>query len=320
MVWEPEHHPDADLPRETISLREFNLLVEDIWFNEHNVVERQDFETCLAALAGRYHHSASDEEHRLFINARNSAQMPPPAQDEEERNSEDYFHVIRDFDSILGTSEDLPYQCSLNVYPVAPFSETLTHRVYLYWPITRGNQRTEVEISRIPNLCLAKVGLRSKVNVMFPAMYTPHMSPPSLRVQGQLHFGTAEIPAHDIPTFYRRLRRYMNRIPQFQGAFFYHEVRGAKGGTHHDPEDDDDAEFALQDVFGHLDFDQITDDDLNHRWFVDVALEVRRPGHVVHWRRDNMERIIRHAVPHGSPLTISHLPRGKVLKMITPCS
>ncbi|KAH9918284.1 uncharacterized protein B0H18DRAFT_882857, partial [Fomitopsis serialis] len=133
--------------------------------------------------------------------------------------------------------------------------------------------------------------------------------------RGQLHFGTAEIPAHDIPTFYRRLRRYMNRIPQFQGAFFYHEVRGAKGGTHHDPEDNDDAEFALQDVFGHLDFDQITDDDLNHRWFVDVALEVRRPGHVVHWRRDNMERIIRHAVPHGSPLTISHLPRGKVLKI-----
>ncbi|KAH9931386.1 uncharacterized protein B0H18DRAFT_872410, partial [Fomitopsis serialis] len=99
-------------------------------------------------------------------------------------------------------------------------------------------------------------------------------------------------------------------IPEFADAFFYHELRGAKGGSHHNPHDDVDANLALQETFQHIDFTDISDADLEHRWFVDVALEIHHPGHVVHWRADQHMPIMRHVMPSATPARVTACANG----------
>ncbi|KAH9828577.1 uncharacterized protein C8Q71DRAFT_718948, partial [Rhodofomes roseus] len=203
-----------------------------------------------------------------------------------------------------------------------------------------------IELSRIPNMAFAKVGIHAKTNIMFPEMWSPHLSPaishdrlvefyeqivlPSLRDinhphishwpgsygsaemqardrHGQYHFKNVELSALEIGRFVRKMKASMEGIREFRNAFFYHEVRGAKGGTHHNPHDNDDAKRVLKETFKHLDFTKISNADLAHRWYVDVAIEVEHPGHVVHWKDEFHAEILQHAMPHASAAGITSL-------------
>lgn len=210
-----------------------------------------------------------------------------------------------------------------------------------------------MELSLIPNLAFAKIDVHTKCNIMFPNMYRPHHSPaiprsvmvefyekiilPSLRDidyehvnhwpvsynhaeakakdrQGQYHFSTVEIPPASLAPLRRAMRRRMRAFPHFSDSFFYHEVRGSKGGTHHDPSDNFAANDALAEIFSDIDFAQLTDEDLEHRWYVDCAFEVERPGHVVHWRSDMHHDILQYALPSAPDLAIRNLLKSESFK------
>lgn len=210
-------------------------------------------------------------------------------------------------------------------------------------------QRTTfVELSKIPNVAFAKMDVHTKVNIMFPSMYNPHRDPrippslltdlyekvmlPSLRAiryehidhwpvdyehaeikargRAGYHFTTVEIPSWKLRMLAVEMRPHLNAIPQFKDAFFYHEVRGVKGGSHHNPEDPAEAENALQSVFDHLDFNQLTDNDLQYHWFVDVALQVEHPTHVVHWTTASHANILAYLLPGATPVARENLIRS----------
>ncbi|KAH9828581.1 uncharacterized protein C8Q71DRAFT_719212 [Rhodofomes roseus] len=216
----------------------------------------------------------------------------------------------------------------------------------------------EVPLSHIPNMCFAKVGTHAKINIMFPALYAsgesrkipedlltmfyervfrpslvainfPHIGhwPPSsaaawalLRgVDGTLQFKTISIPSRSLRELATEVCRRMDEIREFKDAFWYHEVRGTKGGTLHNPHDDRQAADALHLAFKDLDFTKISNDDLAQRWFVDVGIEVRHPGHVVHWRSDTHMEVLQHAMPSAMPAAVESFKRGSNFTL-DPCA
>ncbi|KAG1861501.1 hypothetical protein DFJ58DRAFT_657457 [Suillus subalutaceus] len=79
------------------------------------------------------------------------------------------------------------------------------------------------------------------------------------------------------------LTRLGEEKPAFKDAYYVHELRGKKNAAMHDGDDAVARRLALDDVFEHVD-----DEDLDPRqWHVDVALTIGLPGHVVTWRESS---------------------------------
>ena len=116
---------------------------------------------------------------------------------------------------------------------------------------------------------------------------------------GQYHFGTVDIPVENISELVVEMKLLMANIREFAGAFFYHEARGMKGGSVHDPGDDDDARAALDEVCDVFDWNAITPE-MRNQFYIDIGIEIRRPGHVVQWRRKHHKNIIRTLLPSAT--------------------
>lgn len=58
---------------------------------------------------------------RLNLNARQSADIP----------TLDQCTIARDFDSIIGITDTLPYTAPISIFPVPSFKDTLTKKVHL---------------------------------------------------------------------------------------------------------------------------------------------------------------------------------------------
>ncbi|EIW73780.1 hypothetical protein CONPUDRAFT_68403 [Coniophora puteana RWD-64-598 SS2] len=65
----------------------------------------------------------------------------------------------------------------------------------------------------------------------------------------------------------------------YRNAYFGHELRGYKGATAHNPDEEEEREGSLETMLSVLDRDQVDED----RWYIDVAMEFGRRGHVVTW-------------------------------------
>ncbi|KAH0826430.1 hypothetical protein J3R83DRAFT_5408 [Lanmaoa asiatica] len=81
--------------------------------------------------------------------------------------------ATRDYDSLIGTTQSLPYLVSLTVWPVPSFRDTLksnNHITALAYN-NQNNNPIHVPMHTIPNLPLGKVANCSSVCIFFPRMY-----------------------------------------------------------------------------------------------------------------------------------------------------
>lgn len=116
-------YPHENLPRETYSLEDFTTTAMDL-FIEAQVNARdgdeQAFNSFLKlVLGGRIW--VDDEQRRVFVNARQDLY---PADGDE-------VTVVRDYDSIIAITEDLPFSKGIAIFPVPSFRDTLTEDVHI---------------------------------------------------------------------------------------------------------------------------------------------------------------------------------------------
>lgn len=111
--------------------------------------------------------------------------------------------------------------------------------------------------------------------------------------KGLLHFGTRDLGASKLPQFGRRLLELFQQHEHLSDAFFVHELRGTKGRSHHDPKEPGASQISLSEVL------HIFHKDVINRagWFVDVALEISRPGHVMQWVTSGHRRVLEYLLP-----------------------
>ncbi|KAH9011919.1 hypothetical protein EDB85DRAFT_2159465, partial [Lactarius pseudohatsudake] len=247
--------PHDTLPTEQFTLEEFTTLMQ-------GAASCEPMEYINTALCGRC--LIDQVPHRASINARQG--LYPPAMP----------HFTRDFDSAIGVTRNLPYTSPFNVYPVASFRDTLTKSNHVKGPIflPDGNA-TYVPLEKIPNCAFGTVGSRHLTRIFFPRLYGASVMPGLRQEQlaklydgcirpavmeviptqashwpvnyhsalvqsrdtaGRLHFGSLAIPPIFLVEFCEALTNRLDDIPEFERAYFGHELRGLKGGTAHDDE------------------------------------------------------------------------------------
>jgi hypothetical protein len=186
---------------------------------------------------------------------------------------------------------------------------------------------------KIPNFAFAKVATRSVIRVFFPRMYCMNDSPkiPATDMEliynqclrplivehmstmathwpvsystaltlyrdlnSRIHPGSLDIPTHILDVFGRDYLTRLGEVrPYFHDAYFVHELRGWKAATIHNPFDAGERETALSEFTHDLRVDILDADN----WFVDTALEIGVPGHIVTWRTTGHKSLLRHCLP-----------------------
>lgn len=131
-------HPDALLPKRELTLRQFNNLAEAIRTDPNLTADGQVNGFVRAALAGR--HGAGETETRIYIDAikgLTDGVIAPYG----EPPTEAQFQLARDYDSIIGHSDNLPYSIPLGVFIVPPFAEGIRKDLHVKRRITTRNVR-----------------------------------------------------------------------------------------------------------------------------------------------------------------------------------
>lgn len=118
---------------------------------------------------------------------------------------------------------------------------------------------------------------------------------------GGLAFGSLDIPWDRLERVAEILLAKLGEQKSvFKDAYFVHELRGTKGSTMHDGEDQVERHFALEDMFEHVDVDTLDPQD----WLVDVALTIGIEGHVITWRESCHQELLSHLMPAAPPQKI----------------
>lgn len=126
--------------------------------------------------------------------------------------------------------------------------------------------------------------------------------------RGTLHLGTNAVQHWKLDAFCTALRENLDKIPEFQESFFCHELRGLKGATAHE-EDDDRAtpEAAFDTFFDCIDMERIDEGD----WKIDVGLEIYDAGNVVVWSKAAHSSILRYLLPSMTIAQVEKLQARK---------
>ncbi|KAG1784439.1 uncharacterized protein HD556DRAFT_1251332, partial [Suillus plorans] len=204
-----------------------------------------------------------------------------------------------------------------------------------------------VPMHKIPNVPLGKVQQRHVVRIFFPRLYSADgaamvsqenlalvydrclrptlaevlpefadRAPTSYAAAymqaktraGGLAFNTLDVPwnrLEEVATVL--LAKLQEQEPAFRDAYFVHELRGTKGGTIHDGEKDWERQMAFEDMFEHVDVDNLNPQE----WLVDVALTIGVEGHVVTWRKSCHRDLLRHLMPRACPQKVAALTKNK---------
>lgn len=126
--------------------------------------------------------------------------------------------------------------------------------------------------------------------------------------RGHLHLGTLAVPPGNLVPFCNALRTNLDLIPEFKDTFFCHELRGLKGGTAHEEDDEGiNPGEAFNTFFDSIDMARIDDDN----WMVDVGLELHDPKHVVHWSKSSHRAMLGYLLPSLSAEQVASLQRNK---------
>jgi hypothetical protein len=109
-------YPHDDMLHHQVSLNQFVREAEHLLVHQHDPRQFVKY-----VLAGRTPAIQGSSAKRIFVNARQGAFRPGPGE----------YKTMSDFDSYIGESLDLPFKQALSVFPVAPFSDTLTNSNHL---------------------------------------------------------------------------------------------------------------------------------------------------------------------------------------------
>ncbi len=118
--------------------------------------------------------------------------------------------------------------------------------------------------------------------------------------RSQLHYATLDIPAGKVAAFGEALRQNLANHPRLKDAFFMIEKRGTKGMFTFDYASRATSARIPWDKFvGDIDIGDV-DEEQNFRgggWYCDIGVEVRRPGHVLHWLEESHAILLQKALP-----------------------
>ena len=113
-------HPDEELPAIQLSLKSFVSIAQGL-FSRGFPGDYEDFTRFV--LTGRI--LDGEQVHRVFLNARQGSDAP----------AKEKYEVQHDLDSVVGSSQDLPYTVSMAIFPLASFRDTLTKDNHLTYTL-----------------------------------------------------------------------------------------------------------------------------------------------------------------------------------------
>ncbi|KAH9019250.1 hypothetical protein EDB85DRAFT_1873281, partial [Lactarius pseudohatsudake] len=131
---------------------------------------------------------------------------------------------------------------------------------------------------------------------------------------GRLHYGSLAVPPISLVEFCDALIGRLNAIPDFEKAYFCHELRGLKGGTSHTDEGRH-PEAAFGTFFENIDMARID----QNNWFVDVGLEIFDPEMVVQWSRHAHSAILKFIMPSLSSDELQALQARRTFHLDNVC-
>ncbi|KZT00450.1 uncharacterized protein LAESUDRAFT_718121 [Laetiporus sulphureus 93-53] len=320
--------PDEDLQPLYLDLLEFNAIAKRLLQSGR---EDAIYDFVHFVLAGRV--KRDGEECRVFLNPRLSALIPELAEMGEVA-MEDTCQLTRDYDSVIGISRTLPYDRPLAVYPLPPFKDALTSDNHMKYSITRHDMTHKVLLNRIPNMAFAKVDIRAKCNIFFPALYVEDRSTSPTLTQAQLTHFYEDILRPVIEEI--DLTAISHWPVNYKAAFTLSQ--DVQGQLHFSSTDvpvhlldnlrdnllrrlDEDRNFTstfflhklrgTKGAFSHnlyddtdcqLSLDQTLDylraeQTNSSQWWIDVVLEIQQKNHVVTWLSAAHEELTQFALP-----------------------
>ena len=125
-------YPDEDLPIMSLSLQEFNELARNLLV--HSMEDGGDplhHRFTNFVLAGRYV-TAAGIEHRVHID---------PTKNVVPTEQIDDLVVTRDYDSLIGICQELPFRCALSMFPISNFRDALRISNHIKWRVTSPVRR-----------------------------------------------------------------------------------------------------------------------------------------------------------------------------------
>ncbi|KAG1759446.1 hypothetical protein EDD22DRAFT_981038 [Suillus occidentalis] len=174
------------------------------------------------------------------------------------------------------------------------------------WPV---DQLPQEKLALIYDRCLRPTMLeivpesRDKWPTTYAAAFAQSRS-----CTGSLAFSSTDIPWYRLELVATTLLAKLTGLgPAFRDAYFGHELRGTKGATIHNGEDEDERRLAMDDLFEHVNVNSLNFE----QWHVDVALTISIPDHVVTWRQSSHHELLSHLMPDASPQQISRLINNK---------
>ena len=123
---------------------------------------------------------------------------------------------------------------------------------------------------------------------------------------GQLHIGSIQLPASLMTDFCHHLRLRLAEHRHFEDSFFCHEWRGLKGSTVHDPVDPQACDQALDHITHALKIEMLN----MSNWWIDTAVEVSSPGHVLQWLTNKHLDVLSYMLRSPADHTISNIPQS----------
>ncbi|KAG2029692.1 hypothetical protein BDR03DRAFT_1018076 [Suillus americanus] len=139
------------------SLATFNNAMVDIIEPPH-ITPAENYRACILGLTGK---DIRDNIQYSIEPTRNRFRAPREVT------------IVRDYDSFLSFTEWLPVKADLFLYPINNPVDTLHSSLHFKVPMSTraGQPDTLLAPHRVPNICLAAVGIRTKVRLFFPRLY-----------------------------------------------------------------------------------------------------------------------------------------------------
>ncbi|KAG2746285.1 hypothetical protein P692DRAFT_20849548 [Suillus brevipes Sb2] len=224
--------------------------------------------------------------------------------------------VVRDYDSFLSFTDWLPVKSDLFIYLLNNPVETLHSNIHIKVPMSIHSGQVDRPMSShtVPNICLGAVGIHTKVRLFFPWLYNPqrkdvelsfeekkglyekslmpvliglspdtvtnwHVSYQSALTHAKKTRGIYQYSTH--PLSGNCVRR--TAFPWAKGMLFMVQEQGVKDANQHHPEDIDEAEDVLMKTLSDFYYDDLMGEE---HCYVDVGLEMSKPGYAYQWRTD----------------------------------
>ncbi|KAJ8085322.1 hypothetical protein PM082_004118 [Marasmius tenuissimus] len=127
---------------------------------------------------------SNPREFQSFFLTGETKLLPTQALVDIQPNMLDRSHLLyktRDYDSLIGITDDIIVTNSISLYVVPNLAEVLKKSVHLSHPMVMGGETVQVQYHSIPNFLLAHWGNRCQIHIFFPKLYDRN-SPCSLGI------------------------------------------------------------------------------------------------------------------------------------------